>query len=148
MIYDALNNLRLYANINGGLRAVCAFVENNEITALADGRYELENGVYAMVGTHDTRTAGKYEAHRRYADLQLILQGSEIIEYAHLSDMTNADAYDESGDSILFDCDPQNKICLKMLPMRFAFLLPEDAHKPLMYLNDKQSRKIIFKIPV
>lgn len=148
MIYDVLKNLRLYANLSGGLRAVCAFVENNEITALADGRYELENGVYAMVGTHDMRTAGKYEAHRRYADLQLILQGSEIIEYAYLSDMTNAGAYDESGDSILFDCDPQSKICLKMLPLRFALLFPEDAHKPLMHLNDQQSRKIIFKIPV
>ena len=148
MIYDTLQNLHFYERVNDKLHFVQVFVDQNQLANLSDGRYDLEDGVYAMVGTHIVRTEGQYEAHRKYADLQLILEGDEIIEYAHLSEMTHASAYDAKGDSILFDCAPQNRICLKMTPMRFAILFPEDAHKPLMALNSRKSRKIIFKLPL
>lgn len=148
MIYDELKNLGYYANGNEKLAAIQRFLQENPLQTLADGRHELSHGVYCVAGEFDVRDSGAFEAHRNYADMQLGISGSEVLEWAALEDMQNAAAYDAEKDIQLFDCAPEKMLALPISEGWFVIVYPQDAHKPLMRLHDDRSRKAIFKIPV
>lgn len=148
MIFDDVCHLSFYAQNDPKLQTVVDFIKTNPLEDLRPGRYELAHGVYAMVNESSVRTDGPYEAHRKYADLQLMVQGGEILDWAPLEDMTDAGVYDDAGDFQLFQCNPESAVHMKLLPGRFAILYPQDAHKPLIRLEADSVRKIIFKIPV
>lgn len=148
MIFDRIANLKTYAKGDEKLTAVIDFLKSHPAETLADGRHELSLGVYANVGSGSVRDAGDFEAHRKYADLQLIVEGSEIMEWAHLSDMTNGTQYNESGDFQLFSCQPVPTVPLRVYPGYFVIFYPQDGHKPSIRLDHDISRKVIFKIPV
>lgn len=50
----------------------------NQMTHLAEGRYELENGIYVNIESYSTCSCEekKYEIHRKYIDLQYIISGT------------------------------------------------------------------------
>ena len=148
MIYDSLEHLEMYAARDPLLAAVCDFVKSRDLSALEPGQITLRDGVYAIVSDNQTRAAGKFEAHRRYADLQLVLEGDEIIECAPIEEMRGGEGYDAEGDAELFDCAPEGAVQIKLRKMQFLALYPQDAHKPLLRWRSDTSRKIIFKIPV
>lgn len=148
MIFDDAKYLDFYAKNDPKLQVVVDFLKTNPMEELQPGRYDLDKGVYALVNESATRTEGPYEVHRKYADLQLMVRGGEIIEWALLDDMTNGNEYNEEGDCQLFECAPASAIGMKLLPGRFAILYPQDAHKPLIRIEADSVRKIIFKIPV
>lgn len=148
MIYDSLEHLDVYAARDPLLAVVRDFTKVRDLRALEPGRISLDGGVYAIVSDNRTRTEGKYEAHRRYADFQLVIEGEEIIECAPIEDMRFGGGYDAEGDAELFDCAPESAVQIKLREMQFLVLYPQDAHKPLLRWRSDTSRKIIFKIPV
>ena len=148
MIFDRIANLETYAKNDEKLTAIVEFLKAHPAETLADGRHELSLGIYANVSTGPVRDSGDFEAHRKYADLQLMVEGSEIMEWAHLNDMTNATDYSESNDCQFFACQPAATSALKVYPGYFAIFYPQDGHKPLIHLDHDASRKVIFKIPV
>ncbi len=53
----------------------------NKADVAAVGKYELEGGAYVSVQEYTTkaRSEAKYEAHKKFIDIQLILSGRELI---------------------------------------------------------------------
>lgn len=147
MLFDRIENLDKLQSAFPALARIRAFLESHP--TLDDGRCELGEGIYANVSHNILRDAGVFEVHRRYADLQLVLEGSEIIQWASLKDLTQGTEYDAEKDAQFFDCAPVCTATLKMDPGFFALFWPQDGHKPLLRMsgNDK-NRKIVFKIPV
>lgn len=148
MIFDRISNIAVYAKGDEKLAVIAEFLKVNPAETLADGRHELSLGIFANVGGGPVRDEGDFEVHRRYADLQLVVEGSEIMEWAHLDAMTNGTQYNEEGDFQLFSCQPAEASALKVYPGCFAIFYPQDGHKPSMRLDHDASRKVIFKIPV
>lgn len=146
MIFDHIGNLETYARGDTKLTAVVDYLKAHPM--LEDGRHALENGAYVNVGSGDVRDDGDFEAHRRYIDLQLLLEGSEAMEYAPLSALRVGTDYSKAGDYQLFSDRPSETIVLKLYPGAFAVFYPQDAHKPSLRLENDRSRKAIFKIPV
>jgi len=114
-----------------------------------DGRYPLESdGLYVLVMTYQTkaRADARLEAHRLYADIQVVLDGSELCEWAPAKGLTVAEAYDPSRD-VLFYADVPNVDLLALTPGRFAVFYPEDAHKPSCHLGKPSTvRKAVVKV--
>ncbi len=117
------------------------------------GRHELAGGAYAMVADYET-TPGegkKFEAHRRFIDIQLLVTGEEIIDVAplELEGIPLATPYDDEND-IAFYGDPPRWSSLAMAPGLFAVFYPDDAHRPGNALpsGPKPVRKAVVKIPV
>lgn len=148
MIFDRLEHLHTYARENAGLKEVERFLRENAVEELAEGRYELGHGVYCTVSESATREDGLYEVHRRYADVQLMIRGSERIDWAALADADVHHPYDEERDMQLVDCPAEDSVALVLKRGTFAVFYPQDAHKPLMRIQDSQVRKLVFKIPV
>lgn len=70
MICDTIDNLRKYAGVDPRFNAIADFVERNDLAAIADGSYEVCDGVKANISTYVPGSGGDFEAHREYHDLQ------------------------------------------------------------------------------
>jgi len=91
---------------------------------------------------------GRYECHRRMADVQIVLKGEEDLYNLPLRTMTAPDAFDPERDLGFFN-DTARLSPVRLVPGIFALLLPWDAHMPSMAVADApaQVRKMVIKLP-
>jgi YhcH/YjgK/YiaL family protein len=73
----------------------------------------------------------KWETHREYIDLQYIVSGGEVIEWAPAAKLTAEVAYDEKTDC-QFYAPTAADVLLRMQDGLFTILFPADGHKPLV----------------
>ena len=90
MIKDNLKYAELYEGVNPGFPVAFAFLEEALAKPKEVGRYDLEEGVFALVQSYDTKPAEacKIEAHKKYIDIQCVLKGKELFGVADLSTQT------------------------------------------------------------
>lgn len=117
-----------------------------------DGRYEIEGDrLFALVQTLTTTpTAEKrFEAHRRYIDIQYLHAGDEVLFHApaeRLGDVV--DPYNPEKD-IGFYRDPAVVSPTRLCGGEFVIYFPHDAHKPACTLGPPATvRKVILKVAV
>ena len=143
MIIGNLNNFKTsgltsakldsYLELLRGIRADIPF-----------GRYELDGGAYYIAQECNLREreSAKFESHKRYIDIQYILEGEEDMELVDIGELTVSDEYDEGGDFMLFT---GKGALVHFKPGDFAVYFPTDGHKPSVGAG--KTRKIIVKIP-
>ena len=69
------------------IQKAVAWLQQADLAALPTGRHEIDGDkLYAMVNEYTTEPKEKRraEAHRKYVDVQCLVQGEEIIGYAPL----------------------------------------------------------------
>lgn len=133
MIKDNLKNASLYAGMSPRIAKALEFAARGGLDGLAPGRYDIDGDeLYVMVQHNTLRdwSEGKWEVHRRYADIQLLIRGSEDIGYQDASLLGSAAGYSESGD-IEFLAEGEGAH-LSMRAGDFAIFFPQDAHRPGM----------------
>lgn len=147
MIFDHVSNLKLYAGIPG-IAEILRFLEGDPPDTLQCVRYDLPGDMWCTVSEADLRQDGPFEVHRRYADLQLILEGSEQIDWLPLRLHEDAFPFSTEKDIGFFENTTPSTLALRMFPGQFAVFFPEDAHKPLLRLQHRHVKKAVFKIPL
>ena len=89
---------------------------------------------------------GCMESHRRYADVMLMLSGSEAIYRDEAAELTETVPYSEEKDVTLYALRP-DPTRLILTPGSFVVLYPEDAHCPGRILHEAEEvRKVIVKV--
>jgi biofilm protein TabA len=148
MIYDRLENLSLYFRPGTRLHQALVYASDAAST-VADGRADVDGDqLYASVATYETATRAerRFEAHRKYIDVQVLLEGEEVIDVSLENDLCVLEAYDAARD-VLFLEPPQRFACLAMRPGFFAVFYPHDVHRPGCRLQEKRRvRKIVMKV--
>lgn len=147
MIIDELKNSECYGNMGERFAAGFAFLKNTDLKAIAPGRYEIDGDrLYASVEEYQTRPVAddSWEAHRRYADIQYVITGSEVIGWAPLHTLDVREEYDDAKDIGWF----QGKgTFLPLEEGRFMVLFPQDAHEPGRTAGETGSvKKIVVKV--
>ena len=122
----------------------------NKADGVAVGKYELESGAYVSVQEYTTkaRSEAKYEAHKKFIDIQLILSGRELIAVTPIEKMEIKDEYNETKDVMFFH---HNDECTDYVLETgdFLILYPQDVHMPGVCVNERSLvRKIVVKVPV
>ena len=130
--------------------AALKFLEENDLATIELGRHDITDETFANVQEYTSLLEGKYEAHRKYIDIQVVISGNENIFVAPLDKAFNViHEYDEtSGDFVLF-ADANDSKPVLANSENWVILFPNDAHKPGMAINQPaQIRKVVVKIPV
>jgi YhcH/YjgK/YiaL family protein len=146
MIFDKLANAKIYLGMNQRLAAALEYLRATDFSHVAPGKYEIDgNNVYALVQEYQTKPMhGRYEAHRKYIDVQFMFAGEEIMGYANLQDLKVTEEYIESKDALFLAGEPN---LLRMKPGMFAIFYPEDAHIPGLMVNSPQPvKKVVMKV--
>ncbi len=133
-----------------GLAGALEFLRRPGLAGLADGEYELEGRrVYAIVQRYGTSPAAepRFEVHRRYADVQFVAAGAEVIGWAPAGRFRELEAYDEKKDIAFGRASDWTPVLLRAGEL--AVLFPEDAHAPRLAAGAPgRVLKIVIKVAV
>ncbi len=150
MILDQLKNWRRYAALKE-LRPAFEFIERHANETLPEGRLEIDGArLFALPQSYPPRPieGSLFEAHRRYADVQYIAAGAEMIGYAPTDTLKEETPYDPEKD-IAFYAQPARYTPVAVPAGYFAVFYPEDAHMPCCRLDsDDRVRKLVVKVEV
>jgi len=146
MIYDKITNLPQYAFRNPRLASCVA-----DIMSKLQGEAE-DNGDFAK-NTISFETVSKaekrFEAHRKYIDIHIVLEGREYVEVTHADNLTNVTGYDGERDILFGDAAAPATFGGYLQQGYFLVCFPEDAH--LVGTHEtvvSQVTKIVYKIAI
>lgn len=145
MIFDDLSNSSLYSGITPRLKMAFDYLTSTDLAALPVGRIDLDGShLYVLVQEYTTKPLeeGKWEAHRRYLDVQYMFSGCERIDFALLESM-NLGEYILEKD---FQAMTGSGNPLNLVAGSFAIFFPQDAHMPGLAVGTPfQVRKVVVK---
>jgi len=126
------------------------FLKTVNLKELPLGKQELEGehlfiSVAAYYGKQ--KTDALYETHKKYVDIQYVIEGEEIIGLTTLDKVTVKEPYNQEKDIAFYDFDGGNY--LKASPEKFFLFFPEDVHRPFITTGDSVLiKKIVVKVRV
>lgn len=148
MILATLAEADRYAALHPLFSRAFDFLRNTDLKTLAPGRHDVRGEqLFAIVEACDSRTRAeaKLECHRRYIDIQLVLEGVDEMGWKPVAACVDpATDYDAARDIRFFNDTPFNWIVTP--PGAFCLFFPEDAHAPLV--GQGRIRKVVMKIAV
>lgn len=151
MILDRIENLSRYTSVLPGLDRVESALAEYMKQPFSDGHIEIEpEKLWGNVQHYMPKpiSEGRYEAHREYCDVQVMIDGAEKIGWASVSDCTVTDPFSEESGDIAFMKSDKGQLFL-LRSGTFAVFFPEDAHMPCIEAGEKNGvTKIVFKVKI
>lgn len=170
MIYDTIDRLSFYEPLLPGIRLVKGFLESPDIPEIANGRYDLDGeNLYASIESYYTHPVdiSRFEAHRRYIDLQILVEGRHIVTKSGIVSEERCGDFELCGVSspvgslsVTTPYDEQKDILfgqaakagwVNLTKTHFAVFFPNDAHLPGCHPLGRilpPVRKCVFKIKI
>ena len=150
MIFDKAQNMAQYYEGAPLLEKCAVFIRKFEAQNLPDGAYEIDGErVFANIQSYRTgpqTPESRFEAHKKYIDVQYIVSGIEKIRWAKLGDLTQVEERYSKGQDIAFYTG-DSRFDFVLTKGTFLMLYPQDAHMPgISDEKDVNVRKIVFKI--
>ena len=148
MIFDTLKNVDNYKGL-GRVYDALKFLAETDFGKIDLGRYELDSdNIFYMVQSYDTdpdKTIS--EAHKKYIDIQFMVEGEEIIGVADISDEKELTEAKEENDVWFYNCKTEP---LTLSAGKYMVLYPNDLHCPGVATNGKAMtcRKVVVKVKV
>lgn len=146
MILSTLTQSDRYAALHPLFPRAFEFIRNTNLLTLPQGRHSIVgDDLFAIVENvaGRSREHAELECHRKYIDIQLVLEGVDEMGWKALADCHNpVSDYSAEKDIRFFHDTPSSWIATP--PGAFCIFFPEDAHAPLV--SEGQIRKVIFKI--
>ena len=136
-----------YRGIHPNLDLALEHITPGFLSSLGEDRVELKGEeVYCTKFTYETipEEDAFFEAHRLYLDIHLMLSGSERVELASPSALTQ---FDEKGDFYAYHGEGRHSVVLA--PGDFLVVFPDDAHKIKMRVDGPETvSKAVFKVKI
>jgi YhcH/YjgK/YiaL family protein len=147
MIADLLVNAEQYTALGPSIARGLRFLAETDLTSLPIGRHEIDGThLFALVSEYQPKalSQGKWEAHRRYLDLQYVVAGVERFGVAPLGQLKAGDYNAEKDITWLTGAAGDY---LTVAAGQFLILWPGDAHMPGLDAGvPGQVRKVVVKI--
>jgi YhcH/YjgK/YiaL family protein len=151
MILDKLENCSRYSPLNLLFEKAFRFLAAPGLDGLEDGKYPIDGeNVFALVQSYTTSnsSAKKWEAHRKYIDIQYVVKGNEIDEWAPASGLNVLEEYTAEKDVAFFG-ETDEWTSVKLKEGYFAVFFPEDAHKPgCTSSKEARVKKVVVKVKI
>ena len=150
MIQDRIKNGKLYAKMGSNFAEAFAWLEKVNPAELTPGRIEVKGEeIYALVQQYTTKplSQGFLETHKRYADIQVVLKGSERMGYCFNEGLSITQPYTDEKDVEKYEYRDCSQLIVNA--GNFALFLPDDAHAPQLAVNEPaEILKIVMKVKV
>lgn len=153
MILTPLTDAARYARLHPLFSQAFAWCADAAHLALPLGSHIIvPDDLVAIISEGHTAAGStkRLESHRRCIDLQLVLSGSECMEWAPADDLRVAEIYDQQRDLTFHAEPPLSTSRILVQAGQMAIFWPEDAHKPGCNPGPDSVavRKVIIKVAV
>lgn len=150
MIIDTLENASRYHALSNSITKAFDYLCNTDLKNITPGKYEIDgDNLFVIVQEYETLDAAneQMEAHKKYIDVQYMIDGAEQVGHAILKDQVPSTAYDEAADFMLFSEPPS--FFSKLDTGMFMIFLPTDLHMPCIKINEPAIvKKAVIKVKV
>ena len=115
------------------------------------GKTEIDGSeVYATRSVYISKPPGegRYESHRLYADIQMVIRGTEIILVCNREKLTPVVPYSQEEDTDFLEGDPPEAHRIILTQPSALVIFPWDAHKPGISFGENPSEveKLVVKV--
>jgi biofilm protein TabA len=114
-------------------------------------KVELSGGAFAIDQVYETRLRanGFFESHRKYIDVQVIVEGEELMEVIDASRITVRQPYNQDRDLVVYE-DSTEASQLRVYAGQATIFYPSDVHMPTLRIRASPVlvRKTVVKVPV
>lgn len=150
MLSANLDRLEIIPFIQPQLKEILGKVRDLVDANPAPGRYLIEDDkVFVLIveAKTDSLENCRPELHNNYADIQILLEGDEIIGYGHMPVSQFTEDLLAEKDVAFTDTVTTEKL-ITLAPRDFALFYPGEVHRPLVALNDEGTaiRKAVVKV--
>jgi YhcH/YjgK/YiaL family protein len=150
MIIDRLEKASLYQGVHKRLAVALDYLQKTDLEKVEPGTREIDGRkVYVMVQQYETKPMekGRWEAHRKYIDVQYVHRGAERFGYANVLDLKPGN-YDEAKDFLSLEGEGRGDFFL-VRQGTFVILFPQDGHMPGMAVSTPQPvKKFVVKVAI
>lgn len=147
MIFGNIQNMREYSFLETGLLECFAYARTHNLAELEPGSYDIDGKrLFVNIVEYTTTTPENriWEAHRKYLDLHLMLNGTEQIDLNFISNMEQKD-YVANDDFLPLEGEKNSSVILKSGD--FLICYPNDGHRTAVAVETPEKvKKAIFKL--
>ena len=152
MIIDKLENSHKYYVLGDNFKKAFEYLKNTNIVELENGKHVLDgDNLFVSVQDYYTKSLEdcKFEAHKKYIDIQYIAKGFEKLGYANIDECLPTTTYDENADITFLDCQNDKQSFVNADEGYFVIFMPQDAHMPCVSVDEaKFVKKAVVKIKI
>ena len=112
------------------------------------GKHEIKDWLYINVQEYITKNKSecKFESHKKYVDIQMMIDGIEAIETSDIDKLELDTAYDEDKD-VMFWKQKSNQMRSVISDGSYVILYPQNAHMPCIAIDKPiKVKKLVAKV--
>ncbi len=112
------------------------------------GKHEIKDWLYINVQEYITKNKSecKFESHKKYVDIQMMIDGIEAIETSDIDKLELETAYDEDKD-VMFWKQKSNQMRSVISDGSYVILYPQNAHMPCVAIDKPiKVKKLVAKV--
>lgn len=152
MIVAKFEDLKRYESLNPLFPKAFEWILKTDLKKLEAGKIEIEGSdLFASISEYETKNLDEafFETHRKYIDIQFMIEGGEKIGWAPATCLEELEPYAEEND--FHKLKGTAKETVELVPEVACILFPEDGHEPCLNLCDgkkNHSKKVCMKVRV
>lgn len=148
MILLSLKNSTRIQALHPRFKKAFDFIQNNDLSQMEPGKVEIDGDalyVSIMETEGKQRSEAKLEAHQKYIDIQVIINGVETMGWSALENgLCEISPYLPEKDIVFFSNEPTTYFSVH--PGACAVFFPEDGHAPS--IGEGLIKKAVIKVLV
>ena len=145
MIVDSIENISNYKELIPN--SVLEFITSGKVI---NCKYNIDEKNYANYDEYAPKPLDlcKFEAHKKYIDIQIMLDGEEQIDITNVEGLKILEEYDENRDVMFFNSPERFVDKITLSKGKFVLIYPYEAHRPQIKTVCNKVKKIVVKIAV
>ena len=150
MITSTLSQLHWYKIISPNFEKAIQYALSTDFTTLETGKYSVDGeNVLAIVNEYTTKPVAECdpESHRDYADIQIMITGTERFGYTPLTNQETSTPYSPENDVTFYSIAEADLSYITLRSGEFIIFFPTDIHQPEVFLHQPALvRKVVIKV--
>lgn len=150
---DNIKNAKKYYELSEYIKLGLEYLENTDFSEMQNGKYKiLGDFVFAIVQDYHSKpeSEGKFEVHKKFIDIQYIIDGEERMGVGDINNFSETTKYDDVKDIVFLEPKAQSMPdFLNLKEKEFVIFMPSDAHMPSISVKDSSYvKKVVVKVSV
>ncbi|HTI93391.1 MAG TPA: YhcH/YjgK/YiaL family protein [Puia sp.] len=150
MITSTLAQLHWYKTISPNFEKAIQYSLSADFVTMEPGKYQIDGeDIFAIVNEYTTKPLSECdpESHQDYADIQIIISGTERFGYTPLTDQSATTPYNPEKDFALYDIPEEAMNYITLPAGQFIIFFPSDIHQPEIFLHQPALvKKVVIKV--
>ncbi|MBL8012508.1 MAG: YhcH/YjgK/YiaL family protein [Candidatus Omnitrophica bacterium] len=149
MIFDKIQHIQNYSILYGP--DIQSFLNRQDLHQLKDPEVEIRGReLFVRIMRYRPKVASenKFETHRIYADVQVVITGREIMQVAPNVSLVPSIPYNQDNDYQFYNSPARDVTDLIVTQQTFVVFYPGEPHRPscLVSAQDGEVFKLVFKV--